>query len=154
MVEVTASALAANHPPLRRLAVSAVLLPLAISLGCGSKGPFTYRKTTGTVTYEDGQPIAPEVTLRFTSLAESPDGKSFPRPATAHADAQGNFAAVTSYKYGDGLIPGKHKVVLEVGPGPNGKPLVPPDYANVAKTPLIVDSSTTDHLEIKVPRPK
>ncbi len=138
-----------------RCAVLPLLILATLTIeGCGSNGPFTYRKTTGTVTYEDGQPIAPEVTLRFTSLADSPDGKSFPRPATAHADAQGNFSAVTSYKYGDGLIPGKHKVVIEVGPGPNGKPLVPPEYTNVAKTPLIVDSSTTDHLEIKVPRPK
>ena len=54
---------------------------------------------------------------------------------------------------GDGLIPAKHKAFLDLK-APNGtKPLVAPEYADAETTPLVVDSTESDFLEIKVPRP-
>ena len=40
------------------------------------------------------------------------------------------FDCVTSYKYGDGLVPGKHKVVIQAADERDGKPVVPKEYAN------------------------
>ncbi len=48
---------------------------------------------------------------------------------------------MTSYKYGDGLIPGRHKVCIDLGSGPEAKSLVPKDYTSIASTPLEVDTA-------------
>ena len=71
-------------------------------------------------------------------------------------DASGAFANVTSYKYGDGLVLGKHKVSIDYATDAKGKFLVPKDYTHGGTTPLIVEiteSSADAPLEIKVPRP-
>jgi hypothetical protein len=44
-------------------------------------------------------------------------------------------------------------VTIKVGPGPGGKPLVAKEYMETPTTPLLVDSTGKDFLEIKVPRP-
>lgn len=122
--------------------------------GCGESAPFEYRKTSGSIVYEDGQPISPDgFELYFVPQVESSDGQIFPRTAIAHVDGSGKFSEVTSYKYGDGLIPAKHKVFLKIGPGADKKPRVPKEYLSIEGTPLIVDPAESDFLDIKVPRP-
>lgn len=124
----------------------------AIVAGCGSNSPFKYTKASGKVTYEDGTPI-PGVRLVFVAQDVAAVGISHPRPAMANVDAQGNFDCVTSYKYGDGLIPGKHKVFLQGAVENSGKPTVPKEYLSELTTPLIVDTANVP-LDIKIPKPK
>lgn len=127
---------------------------LACSLaasGCGSGGPFDYVPVSGTLKYEDGTPLGG---LRLIFLAQDADpvGTAHPRPARANVDAQGSFDCVTSHKYGDGLIPGKHKVVLQIAPVQDGKPLVAEEYTRSETTPLEIDTADAP-LEIVIPRP-
>ena len=46
----------------------------------------------------------------------------------ANVDSNGEFDCVTSYKYGDGLVPGTHKVVIQAANERDGKPVVPKEY--------------------------
>jgi hypothetical protein len=127
----------------------AVLIACAC-LGCGSGSPFKYVKASGKITYEDGTPLK-NVRLLFDAQdAPSVEG-AHARPAVANVNDQGEFDCVTSYKYGDGLIHGKHKVAIDAG-GPEN-PIVPKEFQSMATTPLIVDTASLP-LEIKVPKPK
>ena len=126
---------------------------LVFCLGCGPGGPFKYVAVQGVLSYEDGVPVpVGGIQLKFIAQdAPLVEGAS-PRPAIAHLNAQGQFDCATSYKYGDGLVPGKHKVAILNAVDKNGKPLVPADYTSTSRTPLVIDTSTLP-LEIKVPRP-
>lgn len=128
-------------------------LALIFCLGCGDGGPFEYTEVEGLVTYEDGTTIpAGGMQLKFIALdAPSVEGASA-RPAIAHVDSNGRFQGATSYKYGDGLIPGKHKVAILYAKDRDGKLLIPSDYASTARSPLVIDTSLLP-LEIKVPKP-
>jgi hypothetical protein len=130
------------------------LIPFAlcIILGCGSGSPFDYVKVSGKISYDDGSPLPAGVRLRFASLDPPVVEGAVPRPAIAHVDAQGNFECVTSYKYGDGLIPGKHKVVIEGGGDAIDSHPVPKEYTALATTPLEVDTDNAP-FDIKVPKP-
>jgi hypothetical protein len=123
-------------------------------LGCGPKSPFDYVKTSGRITYEDGDPIpSGGIRLHFAAQdALSVEG-AYPRRANANVNDKGEFDCVTSYKYGDGLIPGRHKVAVQDATGPDGKLLVPPEFTSIATTPLVVHTDDAP-LEIKVPKPK
>jgi len=128
-------------------------LLIAVCLGCGPGGPFKYVPVQGVLTYEDGSPVpVGGLQLKFIALdAPLVEGAS-PRPAIAHLNSDGQFECATSYKYGDGLVPGKHKVAIINAVDKSGELLVPTDYTNTSRTPLIIDTSTLP-LEIKVPRP-
>ncbi len=91
-------------------AVSAVLLCGLI--GCGPSEPFEMLPVSGKVIYEDASlKNAARIRIVFESQAEPIDRKTHPRPGEAEGDpADGTFSAVTSRKYGDGLVVGKHKV--------------------------------------------
>jgi hypothetical protein len=104
----------------------------------------------GKVVFEDGSPLTGGE-LQFVSQAPA-KGLAHPRPAAAHLKADGTFDAVTSHKYGDGLIPGKHKVAILNARGSDGTSLVPEKYTNSATTPLEVDTADAP-LEIVVPKP-
>jgi hypothetical protein len=123
--------------------------------GCSGE-PFPYTQVSGRVTYEDGSVIqAPRVKVTFVSQAPPLDGKTVPRPGVAEVDpATGKFQTVTSHTYGDGIVRGEHKVLVEALSATNVRlPLVPPEYANIAKTPLHVDTKDSP-FEIKVPKPQ
>jgi hypothetical protein len=123
-------------------------------IGCGSGGPFEYENVSGKITYEDGSPIPVDgLRLRFIAQDAPQVDNAFPRPAFADVDSQGEFASVTSYKYGDGLIPGKHKVAIEKEGSPDVRPPVPKEYLSISTTPLMVDTADAP-FRIKVPRPK
>lgn len=135
-------------------ALSTLLICLACILGCsGSGSPFDYIPASGAVSYQDGSPIpASGLQLVFITQDAKPIGDAYPRQATASPDAQGRFDSVTSYKYGDGLVPGKHLVFFNFATGPDGKLLVPQEYTHPSTSPLIVDTANLP-FEIKVPRP-
>jgi hypothetical protein len=125
---------------------------LGVISGCGSDSPFEYVPIQGKVTYEDGSLIPASFELRFQALAP-PIGTAHPRPAMAEVKSDGTFDEVTSYKYGDGLVPGKHKVVIAYATDATGRSLVPDEYTTVMTTPLEIDTAEAP-LEIKVPKPK
>ena len=127
---------------------------LALGVGCGSNEPFEYIPVHGKLTYEDGAPIpAGGILLQFEALDAKPVDGMHPRPAQAGVDANGVFAQATSHKYGDGLIPGKHKVAIYYATDAKGKLLVPKEYTHLGTTPLIVETGDGE-IVIKVPRPK
>jgi hypothetical protein len=125
--------------------------------GCGDGNPFDYVPVSGRLTYEDGTPIpAGGMRIGFTVIDVAPKNGAFPRPAEAVVNAEGNFSSVTSYKPGDGLMPGKHKAAIYYATDAQGKLLIPKDYAHASTTPLVVEvtaDSARTPLEIKVPRP-
>lgn len=127
---------------------------VALGSGCGgTNSPFDYVKVSGRLSYEDGTPIpANGIKLIFDSQAP-PVGNAHPRPGSAMVSASGEFKDVTSYKYADGLVPGKHKVSILYATDANGKLLVPAEYTKGSTTPLVVDTADSP-FEIKVPRPK
>jgi hypothetical protein len=122
--------------------------------GCGgTDSPFKYVQISGKLSYEDGAPIpADGIKLIFDSQA-APVGNAHPRQGSAMVSSDGAFKDVTSYKYGDGLVPGKHKVAIMYATDANGKLLVPPEYTKGNTTPLEIDTTNLP-IEIKVPRPK
>ena len=132
------------------------LLALVVAVAGCSGEPYAYTQVSGRVTYEDGSVIpAPRVKVTFISQAPPVDNKTVPRPGVTDVDpATGKFQTVTSHAYGDGVVPGEHKVLVEALSTKNERlPLVPPEYANVDKTPLRVNTKDVP-FEIKVPKPK
>ena len=136
-------------------------LPLACGLlllgGCGGSEPFSFVKVSGKVTYDDGTPIpADPLVLTFFPEAPALDAKTFPRPGMGVADPQtGVFNSISSHRAGDGLIRGKHKVTLTaLNRDPLPASVVPREYANVATTPLEVDTDVPDSFILTIPKPK
>ena len=128
--------------------------------GCGSGEPFGYVSVPGKVTYDDGTRIeAPHLKLVFIPVnpPQSPDPKmSAPKAKVDVHSADGTFPAdeVTSHNFGDGLLPGKHKVQIipyddkdQILPG-----LVPQEYRDAKTTPVEVDTANGE-LIIKVKKP-
>ncbi len=141
--------------PARIVAVATIYLLLLA--GCsGNNDPFSYVKVSGTVTYDDGTVIpANNMKLSFVSETEAA-GNKFPRPGTALVDGKtGKFGCPTSHTPFDGLVRGKHKVLIVVasGQGPLPGNLVPPEYADRKKTPLEVDTDNPASFNLKVRKP-
>ncbi|HEX3600887.1 MAG TPA: hypothetical protein VHU84_12135, partial [Lacipirellulaceae bacterium] len=80
-------------------------------------------------------------------------GNAHPRRGMANVGPDGKFDCVTSYKYGDGLVPGKHKVVIQGAADRGGMPSVPKEDTSEDTTKIIVDTANLP-LDIKVPKPK
>jgi hypothetical protein len=122
--------------------------------GCGSKSPFDYVEASGRIAYEDGTPIpGGGVQLLFSAQDAPVVEGAHPRPAVADVNEKGEFACVTSYKYCDGVIPGRHKVAIRQAKGQEGKLLIPEEYTSISTTPLMVDTEQMP-FDIKVPKPK
>jgi hypothetical protein len=111
-------------------------------------------EASGHIGYEDGTPIPSRgYRLLFSAIDAPPVEGAHPRPGTADVDAKGDFDRVTSYKYGDGLIPGRHKVAFQEVKDKQGRLLVPKEFTNISTTPLTVDTNDVP-FDIKVPKPK
>ncbi len=120
--------------------------------GCGSAGPFEYVKIRGKLVYDDGSPLPAEgMRLMFASDAPPVDGNLYPRVGIAYIAADGTFDSVTSYKYGDGLTPGKHKVFFETVTK-QGVVLASSEYGDSKTSPLEVDTADAP-LNITIPKP-
>jgi hypothetical protein len=108
---------------------------------------------SGRLTYEDGTPIpAGGIRLGFSVQGVEPVDGKYPLPGEALVDAEGNFSKATTYRPGDGLIPGKHRVAIHYATDAKGKLLIPKEYAHPSTSPLTVNTANLP-LEIKVPRP-
>jgi len=121
----------------------------------GGDDPFSYRRVSGNVLYEDGGVIpADALTLTFISMDPPHNPRIYPRPGIASVDPKtGAFQSATSHKPGDGLVKGSHKVLVS---GDNRRPLsedvVPAEYTDFKTTPLQVDTEAGQFL-LKVRRP-
>jgi len=129
---------------------------LGLSAGCGSQ-PYDTKAISGKVTYEDGSLIpAPAIYIYFEPQEENVDAKTFPRRGSAEVNvADGTFSEVTTYEPGDGAIPGKHKVVIEVL-GDGGVPdysYFPREYSDSATTPLTIEVGSQRSFDLTVPKP-
>jgi hypothetical protein len=134
-------------------------LVLLFLVGCsGNNDPFSYARVSGTVTYDDGS-IIPANKMKVSFHSESPPaGNKYPRPGWALVDEKtGKFGCPTSHTAFDGLVRGKHKVVIttaDSSQGPLPANLVPPEYADPNKTPLEVDTDNSGSFNLKVHKPK
>jgi hypothetical protein len=122
--------------------------------GCGGE-PFKHTPVSGKITYDDGTLIPIDLVLTFMPQAAPIDEKTHPRPGMAMVDkATGTFQSATTHMANDGLVRGKHKVTLATaGLTPLPTSVAPPEYTDLTKTPLEVD---TAHLpfELKVRKPR
>jgi hypothetical protein len=130
-----------------------LLLWLLLLAGCGSDSPFKYVRASGRIGYDDGTPIPGGCRLTFFSQDVAAVGTAHPRPGMTSVGPDGKFDCVTSYKYGDGLVPGKHKVVIQAAADRGGIPVVPKEDTNAETTTIIVDTKDLP-FDIKVPKPK
>jgi hypothetical protein len=135
-----------------------VIAVLVSCSGCGSDVPFGIVPVHGKVTYEDGSLVpADEMMVIFNPVDPPRKGKMVaPGGRTSVDVADGTFKSVTSHRPNDGVVLGKHKVVVIASKkGPNGRlgsgNLVATKYRKTATTPVEVDvSSSSQFLEIKV----
>ena len=130
-----------------------VAILLAVTAGCGSEGPFEYVQVSGKIVYDDGSPIPfPDGTqMLFQSQTPPVNEVTHPRPGVAVLSADGTFDVITSYKYNDGLTPGKHKVLLYTL-DPAVKLPIPPECLDIKTTPIEIDTADSP-LEIKIAKP-
>ena len=130
---------------------------LLTTVGCGSSDPFSYVKVSGKVSYEDGSPIrAHRVTLTFVPQMGPVEGRFYPRSGWAEANVDdGTFHTVTSHKYGDGIVRGKHKVMVHTYDEQNHPmELVAPSFSDVSTTPLLIDTVDTTKFNFVVEKPE
>lgn len=141
-----------------RIALASVLPTVVIAVGCGQSAPFAIVPVKGKVTFEDGSLIpAHRLLVKFHPQVEAIDAKTHPRYAQAEADPKtGEFIEATTYKWGDGVIPGAQKVTIEAlrkGDSPNGN--VAPVYSDALNTPLSAEvKNSNEPFVFKVPKPK
>jgi hypothetical protein len=137
---------------LMRFHLFMLLVVILTASGCGSGGPFDYVPVSGRVTYDDGSPLPGSFRLIFVAQNPPKVEGATPRPARANVNDQGEFDCVTSHKYGDGLIPGKHKVALQIAREQGDKTVIAREFTSSESTPLVIDTADSP-LEIKVPKP-
>ena len=107
--------------------------------GCGgTPDPFDLVQIDGTIKYEDGSLIqADRILIHFKPLAEPIDPKTFPPMGFAEVNvADGTFGDVSSRGFQNGLVPGRHKITIEVFGGE-----IPTRYASSELTPLEIDTA-------------
>jgi hypothetical protein len=141
-----------------RVCVVCLLTSLFVVHGCSSDMPFDLLPVEGKVTYDDGSLIeAHSVLLTFNPVNPERSKKLVaPGGQTYLKMEDGTFSGVTSRKPNDGIVPGRHKVVLvSFKEGANGFPTpsnaIPAIYRKVATTPVEVQvESSNQFIEIKV----
>jgi hypothetical protein len=133
-------------------------LLLAIA-GCGQRAPYTIVPVSGTVTYDDGTSIpGARVVVTFVPQIEAVNPKEFPRSGTTDLKPDGSFSEVTTWKHGDGVIPGAQKVtVISVDERMQPTGAVDPIYSRIDTTPLTAVINSGDNrvtLTIAAPTPR
>ena len=128
--------------------------------GCGSDMPFDLVPVSGKVTYEDGSLIAADRILLTFNPAAAPTGPMTAPGGTAQVNvADGTFAAVTTRRTNDGIVPGRYRVaVVPFGKDAKGNPrptaAVDAKYQKESTTPLEIEVDSADQfIEIKVSKP-
>ena len=144
-----------NMRLLRGCAISA--LAVAFLAGCGSDMPFELLPVHGKVTFDDGSTIkAEQIVVAFAPAGTTTGPITAPRGTAQVNVGDGTFAAATTRRRDDGVVAGRHKVVVaSFKKGPHGSPVpsdvIPTKYKNESTTPLEVEIDTADQfIEIKV----
>jgi hypothetical protein len=143
----------------RPLISRSVLLVLALTLLGGCGGGSETVKVKGQVTFGGGPWPKPGAINFLPADKRDPDWPLHPGTAQFNTDG---FFTVTSFRPGDGLLPGKYRVSVdcwEVPPtmdGPPAKSWVPPKYSNAQTSGLEItvqaDGPTSD-LRFDIPKP-
>ena len=157
MLPITSDAQVGCGRATRSCVARAMLLVGATSavVGCWSGTPYPLVKIEGTITYEDGALIpADGLELRFVSQTPPRDPRGPPKPATVYVNAAtGEFSTATTYRHGDGVIRGEHRVMVRATSGDRPRSgLVPDAYGRATTTPLLVDTRDSP-LRLTVERP-
>ena len=113
------------------VAMVASLVHLA---GCGNQNAYKTVRVKGKVVFDDGTPVQ-GVQLMFVPLAPPVDPKTHARTAIAEIADDGTIVQATTYEHADGIIKGKHKVLIRGGDA------IPEKYRSKKTTPLEVDTS-------------
>jgi hypothetical protein len=138
---------------------TAGLLLLLVVGGCQSEMPFEVVPIQGKVTYEDGSLIETgSITITFNPADAPAIGKMTPPGGQASVNvADGTFFDVMTRRPGDGVLVGRHKVVvISYNPRADGRPevskAIPARYHKLATTPLEIEvkPETGQFFEIKV----
>ena len=127
-----------RRPSMLRLGIALVsLAALAGVMGCGDRGP-KLASVRGTVTYK-GKPV-PNGTVTFIPASG--------QHATGEIRPDGSYT-LTSFRPGDGAIPGTYKVVVVAIQDMTGRlpedrtplppPIVPNKYTSIATTDISVE---------------
>lgn len=123
--------------------------------GCSESSPYDLVTVSGKVSYDDGSLIpASSIMLKFDPEAAPLDAKTHPRKGFALVNVgDGTFDYATTHKHADGLVAGKHKVLV-VAYAEDGKAarVVPKEYLRPDTTPLEIDTESLP-LELKVQKP-
>jgi hypothetical protein len=139
---------------------SFLLLGFLPAVGCNSGTPFDVVPVHGKVTYEDGSRIdADSILVTFNPMRTGEKTNIAPPGGQTNVNVQdGTFSGVSSHRANDGVVVGKHKVVIVAfKKGANGKTspsdAVPAIYRQETTTPLEVDiESSNQFVELKVRR--
>lgn len=130
-----------NHLAIKAFMLIALLTAGSSIVGCGSSDPYALVPISGTITYEDGTPI-PDLKLQFVSQKPPIDSKTNPRPSSATVSEDGTLEVATTYVYGDGIITGEHKVILQsINVKRVKTKAVPQKYGVESTTPLTVNTA-------------
>lgn len=117
--------------------------------------PYDLVDVSGKVTYEDGSLIpAGSIMLKFDPEAAQFDAKTHPRKGFALVNVgDGTFDYATTHKHADGLVAGKHKVLV-VAYAEDGKAasVVPRSISGLTRRRLKSIRSILP-LEIKIKKP-
>jgi len=128
----------------------------AFAVGCSGSSPYDLVKASGSVKYDDGSLIpADSITIKFEPQAAALDAKTHPRKSYGEVNVvDGTFDTMTTHKYGDGVVAGRHKVLI-IPMTTDGKitALVPNEYRNAQTTPVEVDTNQQP-IEIRVKKPQ
>ena len=127
------------NSPAPRLCLGILFLSLLLA-GCGGNRRPQTIPVEGVVTFGGGPWPKPGM-LRFTM--EMPSSGMPYRPATAAFDTDGTLLNVSTFKKGDGLVPGKHQIGVECWEfppsqlgGPPAKSYVPHRYRSPSTSGL------------------
>ena len=143
-----------------RIPTAAIILASSILLvlaGCGgsSKPPVDMATVVGTVKFADGSvPQGQPARIIFDPVRD-PEIR-YQKMASAEIGPDGKYELFT-LQAGDGVMPGKYKVLLEVRKEYGGtEMLVPAEYLDPATTPLptaevVVGENTFDFTDIAKP---
>jgi hypothetical protein len=120
--------------------------------------PFDVVPVNGKVTYEDGSLIkAGSILVTFNPVDVPRKGKMAAPGGQTYVNVEdGTFAGVTSRRQDDGVVLGRHQVVVvSFETGPTGMPVpsnaVPAKYRKTATTPLEVEVTSPDQfIDLKI----
>ncbi len=145
----------------RRAVIVVILATSAAVGGCSEASPLPLAEVRGTVKYDDGTLVpADQIWLAFEPQGVGPTGKVAPGAAEAYVDvATGAFKELTTWKYGDGALVGRHKVVvvsMSTDDRGGGIPTtaIPKSYQEVETTPLEVEvlEGGDNDFALKIPK--